>query len=188
LDRDSLRSARIIVSETTEQTHTVLSRESDGWWATLVCRLKVEQGRIRAFHLAAPSTWKEPIAITSNVDASLEMHALDEGRTKLSIRLAEPLERGQELDFELRGRIATDAASPPAVPEIVSMNALRGPRFVSVPTVLDSQPLAWSETGVRRAELPRDLPRPKGDFGWSTYEVVASPFRVAPRPVVVEQP
>jgi hypothetical protein len=205
LDRHSVQSARIVVGpnrvETTGRTHTVLSREADGWWATFGCRLKVEQGRMGAFRLAAPSTWRGPIAIKSNVEASLATEPLDERRTMLAVRFVKPLEPGQDLDLELRGRLATESASPPAVPEIAPTSVVRGARFVSVPTVLDSQPVAWSETGVKRAEWPRaelpadlsadlpaDLPRPKGGSNWATYEVVASSFQVALRPVVVEQP
>ncbi|HEY3395311.1 MAG TPA: hypothetical protein VGK58_21600 [Lacipirellulaceae bacterium] len=189
---DSIESARIHVEpnrvDAIGHTHTVLSREADGWWAAFGCRLKVEQGKMGSLQLSAPSTWKGPIAIESNVGASLEMHALDEQNTMLSVRFAEPLEPGQELDLELRGRVATDSASPPAVPEIDLLAGLRGPRFVSVPTLLDSQPIAWSESGVKRAELPRDLPPPKGGSNWATYEVMTSPFQIALRPVVVEQP
>ncbi|HJQ82372.1 MAG TPA: hypothetical protein VJ828_20595, partial [Lacipirellulaceae bacterium] len=192
LSLDFMKSARIHVEpnrvDSVGRTHTVLSREADGWWATFGCHLKVEQGRMGSLKLLAPSTWKVPIAIESNVGAALETHALDDRQTIVSVRFAEPLEPGQELDFELRGRVATDSASTPAVPEISLAAGLRGPRFVSVPTLIDSQPIAWNETGVRQTELPRDLLVPKGGSNWVTYEVMTSPFQIALRPVVVEQP
>jgi hypothetical protein len=121
------------------------------------------------------------------------MQPIDERQTTIVVRFAEPLEAGRELDLELRGRLATDSASPPAVPDIAPIGGLRGPRLVSVPTLLDSQPITWSETGVKRAAWPRvegphNLSAPDSGSNWATYEVVTSPFQVALRPTVVERP
>jgi hypothetical protein len=193
LDQAALQSARLIVKpnrvQAAGQTLTVLSREADGWWAAFNCSLVVEQGELDSLKLVAPSTWTALIEIKSNVPATLEINVLDETRTALSVRLAEPLEPEQKLEVQLRGRVAIDSASPVAVPEIVPMSEVRGPRFVSVPTMLDSRPISWSETGVRPAKLPGDLRPPEGDdLHWASYEVVTNPFQVALRPAVVDRP
>ncbi len=133
--------------------------------------------------LLAPSTWRGPLEIKSSVPASLETQPVDERQTAFSVRFAKPIEAGESLDLELRGRLATEAGSSLAVPHIVPEAGLRGPRFLSVPALLDSQPMFWSETGVRQAELPRDLPPLKdGNTKWATYEVVSDTFQVVQRP------
>jgi hypothetical protein len=180
-------SLRIVVTanrvEADGNTHTLVSRDAEGWWATFNCHLKVQNGRMDSLKLLAPSTWRGPIEIKSTVPASLEAQPRDERQTATSVRFAKPIEAGENLDLELKGRLATEAGSTLAVPPIVPEAGLRGPRFLSVPASLDSQPMFWSETGVRQAELPRDLPPLKdGNTKWATYEVVSDTFQVVQRP------
>jgi hypothetical protein len=163
--------------------HTLVSREADGWWAAFNCRLNVQNGRMDAIKLLAPPTWKGPIEIKSATQAALEIEPLDERQTAITVRFAKPIESGQSLDLELKGRLATEAGGPLAVPNIVPETAIRGRRFVSVPRLLDTQPMSWSETGVKPARLPDDLPPlDDGNTKWETYEVVADMFQVAQRP------
>ena len=187
LDSAAAQSARILVTpnrvEADAETHTLLSREADGWWATFHCRLKVQNGRMDSLKLLAPPTWRGPIVIKSTVQAAVETQPLDERQATFSVRFAKPIEAGQTLDLELKGRLATEAGIPLAVPDIVPEAAIRGPRFVSVPRLLDRQPMSWSETSVKPARLPDDLPPLiDGDTRWATYEVVAGTFQVAQRP------
>ncbi len=187
LDSAAAQAARILVSpnrvEADGEMHTLVSREADGWWATFHGRLKVQNGRMDSLELLAPSTWRGPIVINSTLQPALETQPLDERQTTLSVRFAKPIETGQTIDLELKGRLATEAGVPLAVPNIVPETKIRGPRFVSVPRLLDRQPMFWSETGVKPTRLPDDLPPLiDGDTKWVTYEVVANTFQVAQRP------
>jgi hypothetical protein len=191
LDRTSLESARLIVTPNHVQAAgpslTSLSREADGWWATFTCRLQVEKGMLGTFELEAPAAWSGPIEIKSNAPATLETEPLGESQTTLKVRFANPLEAGHDLNLELRGRLAAESAALIVVPEIVPKVSLIGPRYVCVPTWLDSQPMAWSETGVRPAQLPADLsPHKDGKVKWTAYEVVTNPIHVALIPALVQ--
>jgi hypothetical protein len=112
------------------------------------------------------------------------LQPLNESQTTLLIRFVNPLESGQSLNLQLRGRLTTESEAPIEVPDIIPTASLVGPRFVSVPALLDSRPTAWTETAVRRAQLPAGLsPASEGKVKSTSYEVLTSPFQVALRPV-----
>lgn len=193
LDRAASDTIRLAVAPNpagmTGQTLTQLTRAPDAWWATLTCQLVVERGPLDVLRLRVPTTWVGPFEVQSSVPVSVEVAARDQQPTTIALRLAEPIPPGQALDLHIRGPLAQESAAPIAVPGIVAEAPSRWRNFVSVPLRLDSQPIAWTEVGVRPAEMPREL-RAAGAVpeSWRTLEVIATPFRVALQPTVGERP
>jgi hypothetical protein len=159
-----------------------LSRHTDGWIAAFNAVVNVKRGQLDTLKLLVPSGWSGPFAVDSNVPATLEQPN-DAEKTELLIRFAESIGPGDAVAVSVSGRLMPALQSGVAVPEFVSEPPVRGERYISVPSHSDSEPLNWTETGVRPASLPEELRamiHPSEEV--KTFEAHESTFRVALQP------
>jgi hypothetical protein len=189
----SFSSTRLVVQEnhvqTSGKTLTMLEREADSWWATFACQLAVEQGALGILRLRAPGNWVGPLEVQSDIPATIDFVPLDQGQSGISVRFGEPVPTGKALAVRIRGRIVGEPGASIAVPEVVTDTAIRGPRFVLVPSQLAGQPAMWADAGVRATLLPPEFATldSKQEPG-KCFEVTDKPFRVALEPAQLERP
>jgi hypothetical protein len=192
LDKQASEKARLTISPNDVRlggpTLLALRRGPDGWSARFWARFTVEQGQLDTFKLRVPPTWSGPYKIDANVPVAMELDAAQPARALL-IRFSESVAAGEAVEMSIDGALAQAAQSPVSVPAIVPESSLRGKRYLAVPSRLEAQRLAWSETGVRAADLPdafRQTPDIPSDA--RTFEVVDKRFRVAIEPPAALQP
>jgi hypothetical protein len=169
-----------------------LTRDADTWSAGFSGRLTVEKGQLDTLKLRAPASWSGPFAIESDVPAALQLESADQqgaSGTSLLIRFDEPIDTGKSIDLRVSGPLVQPAQSPVSTPEITPEPAVDGKRFLLVPSTIDGQPIAWNETGVRPAELPKDLRAAgRSGAGAKALQVVDSQFSVTVRPSTTSRP
>jgi hypothetical protein len=167
----------------TGQTTTIIERDSDAWWATFVCRLTVEQGELGTLSLRAPAMWADVIQLLSNKSATHEVVERNNQQSEVVVRFSDAAVPGATIEFRLRGRLNTQASAQIAAPDIRLDMDFRGPHYVLVPLIVDSQAIAWTEGGVRPVEPPAELLElaPKSTPP-SAFQITARPIRVVLRP------
>jgi hypothetical protein len=181
LNPSSFTAGRLVVTPNniriSGKTLTAIERDSDAWWANFICRFVVEQGELGSLRLHAPATWSGPIELQSDAPAAVESSDSGAHERSFVVRFSDPIMAGKECEVRLRGRLAGDAASLVAVPDIALDTAFLGRHYVVVPTSLDSQPIAWTERGVQSTELLMEF---KANLPNTTTN---SAFEITTRPI-----
>jgi hypothetical protein len=156
-----------------------LGRANDSWLADFHCRVSIAGGKLGMLKLNVPTTWIGPFELKANTAASINVVSANEQSAVLSVRFAKPIDSGKTLDLSIRGPIAVSNLSPVQVPQIEIVDQPQLASFISVPTSLEGQAVAWSQLRVRPADLPPELRRAHSqNYSARTFEVVGRPFRV----------
>lgn len=193
LDEAAASAARVVVNDshpkTAGDTLSQLTRESRTWWLTFHCHLVVEKGDLDVLRLRIPPTWTGPFEVVSSVPTSTQMSPLDEHNLNLAVRFATTIAEGNEVDLQIRSPLAIPTGSPISVPEIEIKSRTDGHRYLIVPNSLDSQPVAWTEVGVRVAAVPPKLLPASIDLAKQVQlEIINAPFHVEVRSQTAPQP
>jgi hypothetical protein len=166
-----------------------LSRETDSWWAALQCRFDVKNGDLGTLRVRVPTTWIGPFEIDSNHPATINVVSADEQTAVLAVRFAELIATGGRLDLNIRGPVAVSLLAPVAVPQISIDRQPNIQLFARVPNSLESQPVAWTQIGVRPAALPQELQTAdRRQESWSSFAIIENPFRLAFQPQASSRP
>jgi len=184
LDDTAAKSARVAVASEKHRlsgdTLTSLTRESDSWWAAIRCQLTVNEGSIDSLRLRIPDNWTGPFDVDSSVPVATSVLPRDERAHSLALRFASTITEGTTVDLRLRGPMTFSSGAAASVPEVRVEDLSAGRSFVMVPEYLETQRIAWSESGVRPAEIPkRLLPTSGGVARQRQLEVEKPAFRVA---------
>jgi hypothetical protein len=184
VDEAAITAARAIITRNEAKVSgdslTALAREAGGWRATFRCRLSVDSGALDVLRLRVPTVWSGPLEIESSVPVTTETTPLDDRHQVLAIRLAATAAEGGSFDLRIRGPLATPPGVALSLPDIALVPAAEGHRYAIVPTSFDSQTIAWAETGVRAANVPKTLlPAPVDAANQRQLVIVGEPFRVA---------
>jgi hypothetical protein len=130
--------------------------------------------------LRAPTLWTEPFQIESNVPAIIDTTLRDEDSQNIVVRFANSVGKGGKVTVKIRAALSSPANGEVELPDITPETHLDGHRYATVPASLDSQPIAWTEAGVRAAAVPPVLASPAiGLTNQRQLEIVGQPFRVA---------
>jgi hypothetical protein len=166
-----------------------LTREADSWWATLQCQLDVKKGNLGTLKLRVPTTWIGPFDLESSHPATINVVSANEQTAVLAVRFAELIAAGGHLDLRIRGPVAVSLLAPVSMPQVTIDAQPNVLFFARVPNALESQPIAWTQLGVRPAPLPQVLqPATGGQESWSTFAIVENPFRLAFQPQAGSRP
>ncbi len=193
LDEAAANIARIAVSHSQPKlmgdTLTSLARESGAWSATFRCRLTAESGEIDVLRLRVPTTWSGPFDIESSIPVTTETTPLDEHHQIVAIRFATTIAQDGHVDLRIRSPLVVPAGSAASVPEIALEPPAGVHSYVSVPTSLDSQNIAWIDSGVQEATIPKNLLAASfGVAGQRQLEIMGEPFRVSINAQAARQP
>lgn len=188
LDRTASEKVRLKISpnrpETVGDTLTSLTTDGNGWTTSFHARLAVKHGILDSLRLRIPSTWVGPFEVLPSTQAVVSVTPLDAHHSLLNIPLPKPIEAGQKLEIEIRGRLApATAAAGVAVPNIVSETAAEWKRYIAVPKNSNLQSSVWAVSGADPAKLSPELSPAIAPVATDSFLVVSDAFRIA-----LEQP
>ena len=141
----------------TGDTLTTLTRESETWWASYRCRLVVEKGEVDTLRFHIPSTWSGPFDVEANIPAATSVTPFDEHNQTLTIRFSSAIAEGGPIDLRVRGPLAFPSGAPVTVPSITLPAITAAHHYLLIPDSLDAKRIAWTESDVRAAEIPKKL-------------------------------
>lgn len=188
LDSDAAAVARITVvpskPQTSGETLIQLNRESGSWYAIYRCQLAIEDDALDTLRIQIPETCIGPFDVQSDIPVTTEFKSGDGQTSVLTVRLANTVAKGGNVDLRLRTRLTPFVGNAVSVPPIMLEGLTKSRRFVSVPVGADSQIVSWTEAGVRRASVPQKLlsgvsnPNPASTLN---FEILSDPFQVTTR-------
>jgi hypothetical protein len=191
-DAESAPGVRLAIRENRVRadghSQTRLLRERSGWSAAFACRLRVNDGLLDSLQLQAPKAWAGPFTVESNVAATVET-TLNERNAVLTVRFADAIAPGHEVDLSIGGPLIVPPESTVAVPQMAVDPRIEGNRFIVVPSSIDERAATWYALGVRRAELPAALrSRDDSTSDVQTFEIVSTPYRLELQPQTSVRP
>jgi hypothetical protein len=121
--------------------------------------------------------------VQSQLSVTTEPKTVGNQTKFLTLRLATSISEGGVVDLRIRSPLKVSAGSAVSVPAIALESLSQGRRYLGVSESVDSQPIRWTERGVRPATVPTNL-RPTAATTPATrfYEIVSDPFQVVSRP------
>ena len=165
------------------QSLTTMSHESGSWSVTFACRLQVEQGELDTLRLQVPATWAGPFEVSPAAAIEVANTARNGQNTSLSIHLAQPARPGDVVKLEVRSPLALADGQTAAAPHIVPLTHGKWQQFLTLPSLVDGEQIAWTDVGVEPAEPPDDLRSDSSRPGDPrTFRVVRDAMNVSLRP------
>jgi hypothetical protein len=161
---------------------TSLVRSSQGWISRYESNLSIGKGALDVLHYQTDSVWSDAPVLECSVPATLSMVGGDDGSSHIAIRFADTLPQGTTFNLKFEAPIVA-ASGNVVVPKIRPETPMNGTHYVRVPTLVDSQPVAWALNGVQSATVPasfRTFPSQRVDV--RTFAVNGDDFQVQMRP------
>lgn len=190
LDDKEVQAARLEVKPSDEKlvgdTFTSITHDGGSWWVTLHARLAAS-GNLDVARVHFPPSCPGPFEVESSVAETKEVIASNDGGQTVAIRFSSPITKDGVADIRIRSPLTVPPGSSIVVPMVSTVSPLAGHRFIGVPTRLEGEQLSWSEVGVKRADVPKQLAQ--GTAGpQALYEIVAEPVSVASHPRALKEP
>jgi hypothetical protein len=167
----------------TGDTLTTLTRENNNWWGTFRCQLSVEDGDVDTLRIRVPSSFAGPFDVQSQLPATTELKPIDDQTSWLAVRLSTAVSKGSAIDMRIRSPLTVSSGTAVSMPAITLESLPNGRRYLGVCESIDSQPITWTENGLRPAAVPAKLRQTSAPATATRfYEVVAEPFQLVSRP------
>lgn len=167
------------------QTLTNVRRMEKGWEANWEARLDVQQGFIDTLRLRIPSNWAGPFEISPSATVEEVRPLADRRSSELIVRLARPAQVGDNIQLGIRSPLVASEGQGIAAPMIRLAAEGRREEFLSLPTLVDGEPLVWTRSGIEPAELPpefTDAAAATARKGAASYLVTGEAINVTLRP------
>ena len=155
------------------------------------CQLSVENGDLDVVRLRVPKNWSGPFDVESAVPVSTEFTAADDQAWNAHDPFCyDAIAKGSNVYFRVRRTArACKRSGVASVPAISIESLSQSRRYLCVPDSIDSQPIVWTENGVRAATAPQKLlVGLTNNTPAHCVEIVKDPFQVAIQAQASPQP